>query len=86
MVKDALSTKWPAIAKKIVALAKPKIPEIAQQLEGDDMDIENAEDHYLHYAFILLFFLMSAKKVHKVNWVPTKLETIQSCFLYTHVS
>lgn len=60
--------------------------EIAQQLEGDDMDIENAEDHYLHYAFILLFFLMNAKKVHKINWLPSKLETIQSCFLYTHVS
>lgn len=50
------------------------------------MDIENADDHYLHYSFILLFFLMPAKKVAKLNWIPTKLEMIQSSFLYTKVS
>lgn len=84
--KDALTTKWPNIAKKILSLAQPKLQEIVDQLQDDDIDIENADDHYLHYSFILLFFLMPAKKVAKINWIPTKLETIQSCFLYAKVT
>ncbi|XP_063698588.1 uncharacterized protein LOC134829450 [Culicoides brevitarsis] len=81
--KEALTTKWPAIAKKILTFAKPKMQDIIEQLQDDDMDIENSDDHYLHYSFILLFYIMPAKKVIKVNnWIPSKLEMVQSCFLY----
>lgn len=41
--KDSLTTKWPAIAKKILTFAKPKMSDIIEQLQDDDMDIENSE-------------------------------------------
>lgn len=41
--KDSLTTKWPAIAKKILTFAKPKMGDIIEQLQDDDMDIENSK-------------------------------------------